>query len=90
MNTVPQMKREDLIVDKARCFLIHNLLSAEECQFCILHLYLNYNTRILLTLLYIREAESLGFEDMTLTFPEEYRSNDRVLVLSTELANLLW
>ena len=39
---------------------------------------------------YIKETERVGFDDLVNEFDKKYRSNDRTLVLSDELAENLW
>jgi len=39
---------------------------------------------------YIAQAEALGFESLKGEYPPEYRSNERVLATSPELAARLW
>jgi hypothetical protein len=39
---------------------------------------------------YIRETEEIEYRDLTNEFEDAYRSNQRILVLSEKLADLLW
>ena len=56
----------------SRCFLLHGLLTREECRF------------------YIEETERVGYSSLSDLFDSEYRSNDRLLSISEELAEGLY
>ena len=60
--------REDVSLPGSRCFLLHGLLTAEECRF------------------YVDETERVGYSSLANLFETEYRSNDRLLSISEELA----
>jgi hypothetical protein len=56
----------------SRCFLLHGLLTREECHF------------------YIEETERVGFSSLSDLFDSEYRSNNRLLSISDNLAEGLY
>eukprot|EP01091_Cochliopodium_minus_P009855 TRINITY_DN2520_c0_g1_i1.p1 TRINITY_DN2520_c0_g1~~TRINITY_DN2520_c0_g1_i1.p1 ORF type:complete len:550 (-),score=139.63 TRINITY_DN2520_c0_g1_i1:318-1967(-) len=72
IQKVPLMKRKNLQVPNARCFVLENFMNEEECKF------------------YIEQVEKIGFDDLKNEFDKSYRSNDRSLVLSEKLAEILW
>jgi hypothetical protein len=71
-GTVRSAQRENIDLPGSRCFLLHGLLTPEECAF------------------YVEETERVGYSTLSDLFKSEYRSNDRLLSISEELADGLY
>lgn len=90
----PPLPRFSLADTLCRVFLLHGLLSNEECDYLVNATECMLNTMLSrIPLLAQIKYLAIGFDihsDVKNEYPEDYRSNQRLVVLSKPFADTIW